>query len=376
MRGIVLTLKKTVFYLVSATTALTGAVDLSKFSANEMYMLGDVAHEEGDFELSAYLMRNVAPRGRSQALIDLHALRTMQWDNAHTFYSPDYWWYNGDITGQKIFIKHDGGVGDAVQFLRYAKQLHDAGAQVIIETPPALSAIYARCPFIDKQIPYGSAPADANVTITLSTPRLTYAVRNNLEERITDVPYISADPHLVAHWHKKLSGIPGKKIGLCWCSSPLYNSVTKEKSVSPRSIPLTLFEPMLAYEPCTFISLQCGFGAEQLRELINHRPLVFEGIDTIHGRFMDTIAIMENLDLVISVDTSIAHIAGALGVPIWLILPKCSDFRWFTDRTDSVWYPTMRIFRQKPYEEWEPVLNKVFAALKEFCTIVAHDPGR
>jgi hypothetical protein len=359
--------KSYILSLVSATTALTGAIDLSKFSANEMYMLGDVAHEEGDFELSAYLMRRVAPRGRSQALIDLQALRTMQWDDAHSFYSPDYWWHNGDIAGKTIFIKHDGGVGDAVQFLRYAKQLHDAGAVVIIETPPALSAIYARCPFVDKQIPYGSASVNADVTITLSTPRLTYALRNDLAARVTDVPYISVDPALAHYWQKKLAEIPGKKIGMCWCSSPLYNNVTKEKSVSPRSVPLTLFEPMLSYEPCTFISLQCGFGVEQLRELINHRPLVFENIDTKNGRFMDTMAIMENLDLVISVDTSIAHIAGALGIPVWLILPKCSDFRWFTERTDSVWYPTMRIFRQKPYEEWDPVLNEVFTALKEFC---------
>jgi hypothetical protein len=367
MHGTPLTIKKIVLCLVSATTALTGAVDLSKFSTDDIYLLGNMAHEEGDFELSVNLMRRVAPRGRSVSLMDLQALRTMQWDDAHTFYSPDYWWYNSDIAGKTVFIKHDGGVGDAVQFLRYAKQLHDAGAQVMIETPPALSAIYARCPFVDTQIPYGSAPAHADVTITLSTPRLTYALRNDLEECVADVPYISADPVLAAYWRNTLADISGKKVGLCWCSSPLYNNVTKATSVSPRSIPLALFEAMLSYESCTFISLQCGFGIEQLKELSGHRPLVFENIDTLHGRFMDTMAIMKNLDLVISVDTSIAHIAGALGVPVWLILPKCSDFRWFTDRADSVWYPTMRIFRQKPYENWEPVLNEVFTALKEFC---------
>jgi ADP-heptose:LPS heptosyltransferase len=123
---------------------------------------------------------------------------------------------------------------------------------------------------------------------------------------------------------------------------------------------------MLASTPCSFISLQCGFGLEQLREIKN-RPRVFENIDTTHGRFMDTMAIIQNLDLVVTVDTSIAHIAGAIGARVWLILPKCSDFRWFTDRTDSPWYPTMRIFRQKPYDPWEPVLAEVSTALKEFC---------
>jgi ADP-heptose:LPS heptosyltransferase len=238
-----------------------------------------------------------------------------------------------------------------------------------METPPALRAIYARCPYIDRQISYGSSPAHADITITVSTPRLTYTVRNDLEARADDVPYIYADQQLVAQWHEKLAHLPGKKIGICWCSSPLYNNTTKEKSVSPRSIPLTLFEPMLAYEAATFISLQCGFGVEQLKEVSGRRPLVFEDIDTTHGRFMDTMAIMKNLDLVVTVDTSIAHIAGALGIPVWIILPKCSDFRWFTDRTNSVWYPSMRIFRQKPYEEWEPVLKEVLTALQEFCNV-------
>lgn len=368
MHGTHRTIKQFLFCLmVSATAALTSAADLSKFSADELYMLGDVAHEEGDFELSVHLMRMVAPRGRSTALMDLQALRTMQWNDAHNFYEPNYWWYNSDITGKAVFIKHDGGVGDAVQFLRYVKHLHDAGALVMIETPPALSGLYSRCPYIDKQIPYGSRPAHTDITITLSTPRLTYAVRNDLEARVTDVPYISADPMLAAHWQKKIAPFSGKKIGLCWCSSPLYNNVTKEKMISPRSIPLTLLEPILSSDQCTFISLQCGFGVEQLQELKNRHPVVFENIDTKNGRFMDTMAIMHNLDLVITVDTSIAHIAGAMGVPVWLILPKCSDFRWFTDRTDSVWYPTMRIFRQKPYEEWDPVLEELCNALKEFC---------
>lgn len=358
-------LKQFLMLLVSAHAALTGALDLSTLSSDDIYALGNMAHEEGDFDLSVHLMQRVAPRGRSISLINHHALRTMRWEYANAFYVPEYWWYNGDITGKKIFIKHDGGVGDAVQFLRYAKHLHDAGASVIIETPQALEAIYQSCSYIDKLIPYGCVPPEYDTKLTISTPTLTYTVRNDLATRTTDVPYLQPDQSLAAAWQKITKKIPGIKIGLCWCSSPMYNTITGEKLQSPRSIPLKLFERLLSDPAYSCVSLQLGFGTEQMLA-VTHKPIVFDSMDTAHGRFMDTIALMQNLDLVITVDTSIAHIAGAMGIPVWIILPKCSDFRWFTKRSDSVWYPTMRIFRQKPYENWNPVLEELFNALKEF----------
>ncbi len=357
-------LKQYLLILVSAHAALTGAIDLNTLSPDDLYTLGNLAHEEGDFDLSVHLMQMVAPRGRSLSLIHHHALRRMQWASASAFYAPEYWWHNGDLTGKKIFIKHDGGAGDAVQFLRYAKQLHDAGAYVMIETPYALEAIYRSCSYLDRLIPYNAVPAQYDIKLTLSTPTLTYTMRNNLEECIHDVPYLFADPALIATWHETVKTMPGIKIGLCWCSSPVYNPITREKVHSPRSIPLALFEPLLNDPTYTCISLQQGFGTEQI-DTVTQKPLVFDGMDTTHGRFVDTMALMHNLDLIITVDTSIAHIAGAMGIPVWIILPKCSDFRWFTERTDSVWYPTMRIFRQKPYEDWNPVLDELFNALKE-----------
>lgn len=357
-------LKPYMIIAVSVYSALTGSIDLSTLSSDDLYTLGNLAHEEGDFDLSVHLMQIVAPRGRSMSLINHHALRTMHWKYANAFYVPEYWWHNSDITDKKIFIKHDGGVGDAVQFLRYAKELHNAGAYVMIETPYALEAIYRSCEYIDERIPYGSTPSQYDIRLTLSTPTLTYTVRNTIEKRVTDVPYLYADPTLTVWWRNTVQRMPGIKIGLCWCSSPAYNPITREKVYSPRSIPLELFEPLLSNSDYTCISLQQGFGTEQIHTVI-HKPTVFEGIDTTNGRFIDTMALMQNLDLIITVDTSIAHIAGAMGIPVWIILPKCSDFRWFTERTDSVWYPSMRIFRQKPYENWNPVLHELFNALKE-----------
>lgn len=335
-----------------------------EYTRDELYTFGLLYHEEGDFVPSATCLRAVLPHERAPVLLALQGLRSMQWPDATLFCSPDYWWYDRDITNKKIFIKHDGGAGDAVQFLRYVKHLHDAGAYVMIETPYALKDIYARCPYIDQQVPYGTVPAHADITLTLSTPSLTYAMRNDLEKQSQEVPYIFANPELVEFWKSAIKVLPGKKVGISWCSSPAYNS-NREAVMSPRCIPLVLFEEILAHTSCTFIALQCGFGVDQLHALKTHTPIVLKDLDTTHGRFMDTMAIMCNLDLMITVDTSLAHIAGALGIPVWLILPKCSDYRWFTERTDSVWYPTMRIFRQKPYESWEPVLNAVCTALKE-----------
>lgn len=353
------------FCIAMVVLLTTIAIPAVEYTRDELYTFGLLYHEEGDFEPSASCLRAVLSRERAPILLALHGLRSMQWSDATLFCSPDYWWYDSDITSKKIFIKHDGGAGDAVQFLRYLKHLHDAGAYVMIETPYALKDIYALCPYIDQQIAYGAVPApQADITLTLSTPSLTYAMRNDLEEQSPDIPYIFADPELCKFWETELKRLPGKKVGICWCSSPAYNS-NRETVMSPRCIPLALFEEILAHTRCTFISLQCGFGADQINTLKIYNLVVYKDLDTTHGRFMDTMAIMKNLDLIITVDTSLAHIAGALGIPVWLILPKCSDYRWFTDRTDSVWYPSMRIFRQKPYEGWEPVLNAVYTALKE-----------
>lgn len=332
----------------------------------DLYTAAQLYHELGEFDYCATLLKRVYPDGKPHTtdLLQLHALRTFRWQDAEQYGLQKLWWYDYPIQDKKIFIKHDGGIGDAVQFLRYAKHLHNAGAYVIIETPDALSALYTHCPYIDKQVPQGSF-IEADITITISTPLLTLIMSDTLLHPSTDVPYIYADQRLYNYWHAKLDHIKKPKIGICWCSSPLYNKSTGEKLLSPRSIPLAMLTSLFQRDNCVFISLQSGFGTEQLEQV--RTPVIqYPNIDTIHGRFMDTIAIMQNLDLIITVDTSIAHIAGALGVPVWTILPACSDFRWFTTRTDSPWYPTMRLFRQNPYEDWTPVINQVIQALEQF----------
>jgi hypothetical protein len=204
---------------------------------------------------------------------------------------------------------------------------------------------------------------DADITFTIATPKLAFTMHTTLSEPSVDVPYLAADPYLVSAWHEKLASLPGPKIGISWCSTPMINLRTREKLLSPRSIPLALFKPLITQFHGTFISLQCGYGVEQLAE--TRLPLIcIPDIDTMHGPFMDTIAIMKNLDLIITIDTSIAHIAGALGVSVWTLLPACSDFRWFTDRSDSPWYPTMRLFRQKSGENWEIIISEVLLALQ------------
>lgn len=348
------------WYVIIAAVCATPCVVLG-VNMQDIYRLGIYYHETGRFDESIACFKQFKQLRFGDNLMQLHALRSMDWERAQEFLQP-YWWYDYDIAGKRIFIKHDGGAGDAVQFLRYAKYLHEAGAYVIVETPPSLREIYKRVPSIDECVSYGSVPK-ADITFTVATPVLTLTMHETLSAPSSDVPYIFADPALVEEWKERLAGLPGPKIGLCWCSSPLVNSHTGEKSQSPRSIPLEMFEEILTTIPGTFISLQGGYGTEQLKN--TELPLIyFPDLDTKHGRFADTMAIMKNLDLIITVDTSIAHIAGALGVQVWTILPMCSDFRWFSDRSDSPWYPTLRLFRQQSDEDWQPVVGAVLDALQ------------
>jgi hypothetical protein len=321
-------------------------------------------YNDGKFTQATTILRTVYAHdptySKTTSLLRLHALRTMDWDTAYQYGIRALWWHETILMGKTVYVRHDGGIGDAVQFLRYAQHLHNAGARVIIETPPALKALYALCPYLPLSVPLGTR-VDADMEIVVSTPTLTYTMRNTLHNASSDVPYLFSDPERYTHWQKQLSSINTYTVGICWNSSTAYNPQTGTHIQNPRSIPLTEFSP-LSELTVTLISLQCGDGVEQARG-ISFPVTLFPDLDQQYGRFMDTVALMQNLDLVITVDTSIAHIAGALGVPVWIIVPVCSDFRWFLDRSDTPWYPSMRIFRQKNPHNWQPVIQEIRNAL-------------
>jgi hypothetical protein len=176
-----------------------------------------------------------------------------------------------------------------------------------------------------------------------------------------EVPYLNPDGALVESWRAKLAGAPGLKVGIAWQGNP---AVSFDRW---RSIPLAHFAPLAKVEGVTLISLQKGPGTEQLKQAACKFPVLDFGdiLDESSGAFMDTAAIMTQLDLVISSDTAVPHLAGALNVPVWVALPLVPDWRWLLQRQDSPWYPTMRLFRQSELNNWEKVFKRLAAELNE-----------
>jgi ADP-heptose:LPS heptosyltransferase len=172
-----------------------------------------------------------------------------------------------------------------------------------------------------------------------------------------NTPYLYANNQLVEYWRKKLASDHTFKIGICWQADTHDNA--REKAVKTdaqkKSIPLALLAQLATIPNVTLYSLQKINGLDQL----NHTDAVqvFDNLDEDNGPFMDTAAIMINLDLIITIDTSIAHLAGGLGVPVWVLLFHHADWRWMLDRTDSPWYPTMKLFRQKQPDKWQSIIN-------------------
>jgi len=339
-----------------------------------LYNLSLALAELGKFDESQQVLETIIQRQPShknaKRKLVLHYLRNKEWKKSLPLLSvDDYWWYNEDIVNKKILIRHDGGFGDAIQFIRYAKRLHEAGAHVTVETPAILIPLLSHCSFINAVISQGNPLPVADKEYIVSTPRLAFIMRNRLDQSASDVPYLTAHSTLITYWQKQLSHDTNFKIGLCWQSSTVRDQ-TGSIIPNPRSIPLNKLAPLSQITGVSFYSLQKINGIDQLSTL-SEKFVVHEfspDFDQTHGRFMDTAAVMKNLDLIITVDTAIAHLAGALGVPVWVMLPTVSDFRWFRNCSNSPWYPTMCLFRQQQYNDWDTVVQKIAQKLQKHIT--------
>ena len=269
------------------------------------------------------------------------------------------------IKGKTILLHPEGGLGDTLLFIRYAQRLKAMGATVIAIVQKPLIPLLSHCSYIDKLLPSGtsSLPSyDASSTL-MSLP----AVFNDNEETFPHIiPYLTPNPTLVSHWKNRLTSNPATlKIGICW-QADVKNDVSR-LPIARRGIPLTQFYCLASIPHLQFYSLQKYDGVEQLKTIPPDFSVhIFDDdFDKKHGSFMDTAAVMEHMDLIITVDTAIAHLAGALGRPVWLLLPYSTDWRWIVNRTDSPWYPTMRIFKQPAPFDWDNVMTAVYHELEE-----------
>lgn len=275
-------------------------------------------------------------------------------------------WIGQLLEGKTILLCAEQGLGDSFQFIRYAQLFKAEGARVIFQAQPAIKKILSLCPYLDTVIAIGEPiPHFDYYTLLMSCP---LRCNTTLETIPHDIPYLYADSQLTKEWHTKLASDNHKKciVGICWQGNAHYSTQFLRKAVAAKSMHSSLFIPLTKIPGVTVYSLQKMDGAEQLQTMHDHGIQVFEGLDEQHGRFMDTAAIIKNLDLVITIDTSIGHFAAALGTPTWIMLPNPPDWRWMLNTLETPWYPNVRLFRQKTPGDWETVINDVVVALKAF----------
>ena len=270
---------------------------------------------------------------------------------------------NDTVAYKTVLLRPEGGLGDTINFIRYAEHLKHLGADVIVACQKQLIPLLSRCSYIDQLIPLDKPmPSyDADATL-MSLPAI---FQDNDETVPQNIPYIFADPALVHYWKEKLAHDTNFKVGICW-QVDVHNDQSKVL-IARRGYPLECFAALADVENVSFYSLQKYDGMEQLAHLPSHFKLhTFDNLDTDAGPFMDSAALMHNLDLIITPDTAVAHLAGALGCKVWLLHPYATaDWRWIYGKSDSYWYPTMRIFKQHQPFGYEEVLQEVTSELKK-----------
>lgn len=270
---------------------------------------------------------------------------------------PGLEWDGSDPAGRTIMLYCEQGLGDTIQFARYALLLAARGAKVLLAVQPHLARLMRSLPGDITVVPDGAPMPRFDFHLPLlSCPRL-FATRP--ETIPAPVPYLSAEPERVALWRERLPQ-EGKRIGVVWQGNP-QGAVDEG-----RSIPLRHFAPLAALPGVRLISLQKNHGLDQLGALpAGQAPLLLpEEFDGGPDAFVDSAAVMMSLDLVVTSDTSIAHLAGALGRPVWIGLKHVPEWRWGLAGEHCPWYPTARLFRQTSPGDWDGVFARMAEALK------------
>jgi tetratricopeptide (TPR) repeat protein/ADP-heptose:LPS heptosyltransferase len=280
--------------------------------------------------------------------------------NKRNFISP--LWSGGGIVGCTVLLWTEQGLGDVFQFIRYALMVAEQGARVVVLCQQEVKSLIGNVAGVHEVIGSGEELPAFHVHCPLLS--LPLALNTSLENIPAGVPYISADPGLVKKWRERMnSDNAGLKIGLVWAGSPGHGNDRN------RSCLLGEFAPLAGVEDITIYSLQKGEASKQAADPPEGMRLV-DYTDEIHD-FSDTAAIIENLDLVISVDTAVVHLAGAMGKAVWTLLPYSPDWRWMLNRQDSPWYPTMRLFRQFSPGKWGDVIVRIKEELLGAAKVVA-----
>jgi Flp pilus assembly protein TadD len=325
---------------------------------------------------------------------------------------PQPAWQGSPLEGMHVLVLCEQGMGDSIQFVRYVPMLAARGAKVTVECQAKLKPLLSCLDTADKEtgrqgdketlsegdlsspcLPVSLSPClprrgEVRV-IARGEPLPNFDMHARLmtlpcifgstpEDLPNQVPYLSVDEKRVSEFAEQFGSTqhsaPSTQhspftVGLVWQGN------TAHKGDRFRSIPLAMFEPIAEVPGVKLVSLQKGYGHEQIEQNRERFELIewSDPTDTTAEALVDTAAVMKNLDLVIAVDTSLAHLAGAMGVPVWVAMPLASDWRWLTGREDTPWYPTMRLFRQKKLGEWGEVIERMAEALAELVVTQTAD---
>jgi hypothetical protein len=255
------------------------------------------------------------------------------------------------LEGRTVLLWCEQGLGDTIQFVRYAALVKARGGTVVLECPGRMVPLLSTCAGLDRLVVEGEALPEFDVQAPLlSLPGL---LETTLETVPAEVPYLHAEQR-VERWRKRLEKVQGLRVGIVWQGNPKF------QWDKWRSFPLGQFAPLAEVEGVRLVSLQKGEGAEQIPALRGRFPILEldEELD-VEGAFLDTAAVMKRLHLIVAADTAAAHLAGALGVPVWLVVAKVADWRWGHAGTGTPWYPSMRLFRQERLGKWGPVFVRV-----------------
>jgi len=320
-----------------ATESLHRAIRLKPDFAEAHFNLAHILLLKGDFHRGwqeyEWRLRCANPRSKRREFIQ------PRWDGTA-------------LNGRTILLHAEQGLGDAIQFVRYASMVSARGAAVIVECQPELVRLFQTLSGVERVV----AQNQALPHFELHCPMLSLPLSFNTSPETVPVtvPYLKAAEDLSLAWATRLLPFGERKVGIVWAGSSVH------KNDRNRSLSLSQFGPLARAGGITFHSLQKGDAARQASAAPKGMKVIDHSEEL--GDFADTAALIANLDLVIAADTAVAHLAGALGKPVWVLLPFVPDWRWMLDCPDSPWYPTMRLFRQKSFGDWAGVIEEVSRA--------------
>ena len=257
------------------------------------------------------------------------------------------------LHGKTVLLHAEQGLGDTIQFARYVPLLAAGGATVVLEVQPELTSLMSGLDGAARILARGEAPPAFDVHCPLGS--LPLAMKTEIETVPAPIPYLAADPARLARWSARIGTLPRPRIAIAWSGNPAHDNDRN------RSIPFERLAPLFS-TPASFVSIQRDVRGAEAMQLAGEERL--EHVGGALEDFSDTAAVLALCDLAIAVDTAPAHLAGALGRPLWVLVPFAPDWRWTLDGEITPWYPTARLFRQASLGDWDAVIARVADALR------------